>query len=145
METHFLPLHLHSCIFHICQCSRGHGSLLYVADRNYFFYLNLCFALLSVWPGHELSSSLWCCLRTLTVTDTFNMQLSKQSRLPKDWICKVNWNESVVVAVSTCCCCLWQHLAVPLIASPPSITPRHVSRITSPHSITHHSTCHVSR
>ena len=132
METHFLPLHLHSCIFYICQCSRGHGSLLYVADRNYLFYLScvlFCYQYDQVMSSSSLWS-LWCCLRTLTVTDTFNMQLSKQSRLPKDWICKVNWNESVVVAVSTCCCCLWQHLAVPLIASPPSITPRHVSRVT---------------
>ena len=111
----------------------------------YFVWVVLCINMTQVMSSYSLSSSWWCCLRTLTVTDTFNMQLSKQSRLPKDWICKVNWNESVVVVVSTCCCCLWQHLAVPLIASPPSITPRHVSRVTSPYSITHHSTCHVSR
>ena len=101
--------------------------------QKLFILSELCFVInmTQVMSSCSLSSSLWCCLRTLTVTDTFNMQLSKQSRLPKDWICKVNWNESVVVVVvSTCCCCLWQHLAVPLIASPPSITPRHVSRVT---------------
>ena len=52
METHFLPLHLHSCIFYICQCSRGHASLLYVVDRNYLFYLSC--ALYQYDPGHGL-------------------------------------------------------------------------------------------
>ena len=54
METHFLPLRPHSCIFHICQCSRGHGSLLYVADRNYLFYLSCVLFRYQYDPGHEL-------------------------------------------------------------------------------------------
>ena len=146
METHFLPLHLHSCIFYICQCSRGHGSLLSVADRNYLFYLScvlFCYQydqVMSSYSRHhcDVVFELWL-LQIHSICSSASSQGCRKIESAKLIEMKVLLLQSplVVAACDNISLCRWLHH---LPASHPVTC--HVSRLHTASHITARVTCH---
>ena len=137
METHFLPLHLHSCIFYICQCSRGHGSLLYVADRNYLFYLScvlFCYQYDQVKSSHhhcDVVFELWL-LQIHSICSSASSQGCRKIESAKLIEMKVLLLQSplVVAACDNISLCRWLHHLLPSHPVTCHVSPHITARVT---------------